>query len=105
MGENSKSRSASKGVASKGWLRWAGAASVTALLASFPGLAMAQSSQPGEAEPALTDEVVVTGIRAGIESSISAKHAAHAWARREAAASNVPAQGSETALAPAQTTR
>ncbi|KAF0185254.1 MAG: TonB-dependent receptor [Caulobacteraceae bacterium] len=68
MGESHKSRSASKN-----WLRWAGAASVTALMASFPGMAMAQSSQDAQNQPALTDEVVVTGIRAGLATSIAAK--------------------------------
>ncbi len=66
MGEFHKGRGVSKN-----WLRWAGAASVTALMASFPGMAMAQSAP--EDQPALTDEVIVTGIRAGIQSSISAK--------------------------------
>ncbi|MEQ1707200.1 MAG: TonB-dependent receptor [Terricaulis sp.] len=49
--------------------RLAGAASVIALSAALPGLASAQTAEPEAVEP----EIVVTGIRAGLASSIATK--------------------------------
>ncbi|MEJ0058544.1 MAG: hypothetical protein WDM79_02655 [Terricaulis sp.] len=49
-----------------GVARWAGTISFAALLAAIPALAMAQSV---DSEPAPEEEIIVTGIRAGLQSS------------------------------------
>ncbi len=59
------------GERSRGW-RWAGAASIAALITALPGLAKAQTAPPAP-EVVEEDEVVVTGIRAGLASSIETK--------------------------------
>lgn len=55
------------------WSRWAGAVSVIALMAGFPGAALAQTADPQSPDGVEVDAIVVTGIRAGLASSISTK--------------------------------
>lgn len=53
--------------------RWSGAVSILALLAAMPGVAAAQTAPPTEDAIEEEEDIVVTGIRAGLQDSISAR--------------------------------